>query len=84
MNTPVNPSFTIQKWGVRRCSFHAHVSMMVRIAVMFGDHETAEEIMTTNSPRNQKALGRQVRNFKEAEWTCKRKQIVRQGNLLKV
>ena len=28
MNTPVNPSFTIQKWGVRGCTLHGHVSMM--------------------------------------------------------
>ena len=32
MYTPVHPSFTIYKWGVRRCTFHGHVCMMsVRI-----------------------------------------------------
>ena len=29
MYTPVNPSFTIQKWGVRGYSLHGHVFMMV-------------------------------------------------------
>ena len=40
--------------------------------------------MTTDSPKNERALGRQVKNFKEDEWTSKRKQIVKQGNLLNV
>ena len=29
MYTPVNPSFTIQKWGVKGYTLHGHVSMMV-------------------------------------------------------
>ena len=29
MNSPVNPSFTIEKWGVRGCTFHGHVIMML-------------------------------------------------------
>ena len=28
MYTPVNPGFTIYKWGVRGCILHGHVSMM--------------------------------------------------------
>ena len=28
MYTPVNPSFTIQKWGVRGCSLHGLVFVM--------------------------------------------------------
>ena len=28
MHTPVNPSFTILKWGVRGCPFHGHVRMI--------------------------------------------------------
>ena len=28
MYTPVNPSFTIYKWGVTGCTLHGHVSMM--------------------------------------------------------
>ena len=28
MYTPVYPSFTIQKWGVRGCTLHGHVFMM--------------------------------------------------------
>ena len=30
MNTPVNPSFTILKWGVRGSSLHGLISMMKR------------------------------------------------------
>ena len=30
MYTPVNPSFTIYKWGVRGCTLNGHVSMMLR------------------------------------------------------
>ena len=29
MDTPVNPSFTIYKWGVRGSSLHGHVFMMI-------------------------------------------------------
>ena len=29
MYTPVNPSFTIYKWGVRGCSLHGHVIMIL-------------------------------------------------------
>ena len=28
--TPVNPSFTILKWGLRGCSLHGHVFVMSR------------------------------------------------------
>ena len=28
MYTPVNPNFTISKWGVRGYTLHGHVSMM--------------------------------------------------------
>ena len=30
MYTPVNPSFTILKWGVRGSTFHGYISMMPR------------------------------------------------------
>ena len=33
MYTPVNPSFTILKWGVRGSSFHRHVIMMIEICL---------------------------------------------------
>ena len=32
MYTPVNPIFSIQKWGVKGSSFHGHVSMMNRFS----------------------------------------------------
>ena len=36
MNTPVNPRFSIYKWGIRGYSLHEHVLMMNRIAISLG------------------------------------------------
>ena len=30
MYTPVNPNFTISKWGVRGYTLHGHVDMMIQ------------------------------------------------------
>ena len=43
----------------------------------------ADQIMATNNPREQKALGRQVKNFDDAIWKTKCKDIVRRGNRAK-
>lgn len=37
-------------------------------AVFFGDLETAAQIMTTDQPIQQKALGRNVRGFNSRRW----------------
>ena len=42
--------------------------MMHQKALLFGDTETAEEVMKTESPKDQKALGRLVKNFVESKW----------------
>ena len=42
-----------------------------------------QNALSSYSNSNSESI-RPTRNFKEAEWTCKRKQTVRQGNLLKV
>jgi ribA/ribD-fused uncharacterized protein len=42
--------------------------MMYSKAILFNDHETAGEILFTNNPQNQKALGRSVANFNEKDW----------------
>ena len=34
MHTPVNPSFTIEKWGVRGSSLHGHVIMMNYLSIV--------------------------------------------------
>lgn len=45
--------------------------MMYCKAKLFNDHETAEKILRTTTPKEQKALGRQVRNFDERLWSEK-------------
>lgn len=43
-------------------------AMMWLKAMYFGDHETAQEILAEKSPREQKRLGRKVKNFDKARW----------------
>jgi ribA/ribD-fused uncharacterized protein len=42
--------------------------MMHQKALLFNDIEIANEIMATDSPRLQKALGREVRGFNKEKW----------------
>ena len=51
--------------------------------VLFGDDEAAEKILETSDPREQKALGRTVRNFDDTIWKEKC-DIVKRGNQAKV
>ena len=57
--------------------------MMVKKAELFGDFDTAEQIKTVVTPREAKALGRQVRNFNEELWLQHRSQIVESVSLAK-
>ncbi|MBX3154731.1 MAG: NADAR family protein [Deltaproteobacteria bacterium] len=57
--------------------------MMHGKAVLFGDAETAAEILAADHPRKHKALGRKVRNFDDARWKAHRTEIVRAGNRAK-
>lgn len=52
-------------------------------ALLFGDTETAEEVMKTESPKDQKALGRLVKNFVESKWKRHCFSIVYRANLAK-
>ena len=52
--------------------------------VLFGDDEAAEKILETSDPREQKALGRTVRNFDDTIWKEKCRDIVKRGNQAKV
>jgi len=54
------------------------------VPVVSGDYETAELILDTDHPRDQKALGRNVKNFNQDAWSEVSQQVVRQGNLAKV
>jgi ribA/ribD-fused uncharacterized protein len=55
--------------------------MMAEKARFFHDDERLAEILRSKSPREQKALGRQVTNFDEAAWNRICRDIVFRGNL---
>jgi ribA/ribD-fused uncharacterized protein len=57
--------------------------MMYCKAKLFNDHETAEKILRAKTPKEHKALGRQVRNFDESLWNEKCEGYVRIGCLEK-
>lgn len=57
--------------------------MMYFKAVLFADQATAKLILEAKSPRDVKALGRQIKNFDSAIWDKFKLQIVIKGNLLK-
>ncbi|XP_033736828.1 uncharacterized protein LOC117325034 [Pecten maximus] len=57
--------------------------MMHRKATLFEDYRTARKIMETRSPRKQKQLGRQVKNFDEALWQANCEAIVEEGSTAK-
>lgn len=57
--------------------------MMGKKALLFHDQEIFEKILTKNSPKDVKDLGRQIRNFDGAKWDAHKYEIVKQGNLLK-
>lgn len=57
--------------------------MMFGKAQLFGDEETAAEILAALHPREHKALGRKVRGFDEGLWRLRRESIVYAGNLAK-
>lgn len=57
--------------------------MMYQKAMLFKDYEIAQKIMDTEKPREQKALGRQVKNYVDAAWNAVRKEVVKNGNRLK-
>jgi len=57
--------------------------MMHQKALFFGDTDIAERIMLTSHPRDQKELGRQVKNFNKERWDKVNLQIVYKGNFAK-
>ena len=57
--------------------------MMHKKALFFGDTDTAEKIMLTSHPRDQKQLGREVKNFNVDRWSKVNLQFVYKGNLAK-
>lgn len=57
--------------------------MMAQKALLFKDQATFAKIMATTLPKEQKTLGRQVKNFNPKIWDCYSTMIVYDGNLLK-
>jgi ribA/ribD-fused uncharacterized protein len=57
--------------------------MMAKKAKHFNDIETYDLIMAEKEPKEQKKLGRSVRNFNEAEWNTVADRIVYDANMLK-
>jgi len=57
--------------------------MMHQKALTFGDTDTAKLIMKAEHPKDQKALGRQVKNFDKAKWDTVSIGIVYKGNYAK-
>ncbi len=58
--------------------------MMWRKAMLFGDGEIAEQILTAVHPHRAKALGRQVRGFDQQLWEQRRLDIVVDGSVAKL
>jgi len=57
--------------------------MMSMKSKMFGDYDVLKEVMSTSSPKIQKALGRKVKNFDNDLWQKHCYEIVLKGNLAK-
>ncbi len=57
--------------------------MMAQKALLFGDKEVFDKIMSCPDPTEYKALGRQVRNFDPNVWEANKVRIVREGNMAK-
>ncbi|CAH0050407.1 unnamed protein product, partial [Clonostachys solani] len=61
----------------------AEQCMMYCKAMRFGDVGTADKILLTPDPRNQKALGRHVKGFTEAGWDAVKFEVVQLANVAK-
>jgi ribA/ribD-fused uncharacterized protein len=57
--------------------------MMYKKALLFEDEEVGNAIMRTNNPREQKALGRKVRNFDADTWNENCREYVYEANYAK-
>ena len=57
--------------------------MMFQKAILFGDNQTAMQILKTSNPRKQKQLGQEIQGFNQSTWDEEKKSIVYKGNYLK-
>ncbi|NRP11357.1 N-glycosidase YbiA [Aliiroseovarius sp. xm-m-379] len=61
----------------------AEQAMMYLKAMLFDDKTVAQEILDATDPGQQKALGRKVRGFSEAQWDLHKEEIVYRINRAK-
>lgn len=67
-----------------RCNFRidnikfncSEQAMMYYKAKMFRDYEIADRILRSRNPKDQKQLGREVRNFDENHWNNNREEVM--------
>ena len=57
--------------------------MMASKARLFKDYDVLKLIMATTDPKDQKTLGRKVKNFVESEWNAIARSVVYRGNIAK-
>jgi ribA/ribD-fused uncharacterized protein len=57
--------------------------MMYYKAVCFKDYKTAEAILVSNDPREQKSLGREVKGYIDSDWAKVRYDVVKIGTYFK-
>jgi ribA/ribD-fused uncharacterized protein len=57
--------------------------MMFHKALLLGDFEVATVIMSEQDPKEQQALGRKARGYRQDVWEANRIRIVYEGNMLK-
>lgn len=72
-------SFTVEGVAYSCCEQF----MMAEKARLFRDLATLRKILAADNPREQKALGREVKGFDEARWTGACREIVYLANLAK-
>jgi ribA/ribD-fused uncharacterized protein len=57
--------------------------MMAKKALLFEDIDSYNQIMATKSPKEQKAIGRKVKNFDKNKWEAVCREIVYEANYAK-
>ena len=57
--------------------------MMYHKAITFGDFDSAEAILKSQDPAEQKRIGRKVKGFEDERWDLVKEAVVYQANLLK-
>ena len=62
---------------------HAEQFMMYSKAMLFGDRESAGQVLQAQTPKEQKAIGRQVQGFDENVWALFRDGVVFTGSYAK-